>query len=111
MWFELEGADGEIIRVELLKDDNSAADEVWKKLAKYHAAKRYSSDANEKAQSAYDHSISYGNLLNRLRRTTVKVSDKETDLTENEINDLLDLQSKLFGLRLEDVLRVFPEKE
>lgn len=99
IWLEFEKENGEIKKVKLDANSIKKLDIAGKSLFNYRFLKNNSDDSNVIVNSAYNHSINFGNALNTLRVMKIDSPDGRRKLTEEEVQEILDKQAGLINDR------------
>lgn len=99
IWLEFEQENGNPLKVELNDQTKSNLASVGKALYKYQYVKNNSENPDEKANTAYNHSLSFADSLNGIRNLEMDLPDGKRKLTDEEIYNLLSKQAGLINDR------------
>ncbi len=99
IWLEFEKENGEILKIELdeqLKESLKSAGEA---LFHYQYVKYHSENPDEGYDATYNHSITFDNSLNKIRKSEIDSPDGKRILTEEEAKEILSKQAGLINDR------------
>lgn len=99
IWLEFEQENGEVLKTELDEKLNENLKTAGEALLHYQYIKYHSENHDELANAAYNHSITFVNSLNEIRKSEINSPDGKRILTEEEAAEILSKQAGLINDR------------
>lgn len=99
IWLEFEKENGEVLKTELDEKLNENLNTAGEALLRYRYIKYHSENPDEIVNAAYNHSITFVNSLNEIRKSEIDSPDGKRTFTEEEATEILSKQAGLINDR------------